>query len=63
MTKNFFFIFYILLILFLSNCSFDNKTGIWSGSEKEKKRVSQIENEQKKVISTVKLYSSENLFL
>ena len=29
-------IFFLIFILFAS-CSFDNKTGIWSGSEKKKK--------------------------
>jgi len=59
MTRKFFF---ILSIILLFNCSFDNKTGIWSGSDKEKRKMSEIEKEQKKVISTVKLYSSENLY-
>ena len=63
MTRKYFLIFNILSIVFLSNCSFDSKTGIWSGSEKEKERISQIEKEQKQVINTVKLYSSENIFL
>ena len=29
-------IFFLILTLF-ANCSFDNKTGIWSGTEEEKK--------------------------
>ena len=39
----------ILLIGFtiLNNCSFDNKTGIWGDSAKEKKRISELEKEQK----------------
>lgn len=32
-------LFYVLIILFLNNCSFDNKTGIW-------KNISETENEQ-----------------
>jgi outer membrane protein assembly factor BamB len=32
-------LFYVLIILFLNNCSFDNKTGIW-------KNISKVENEQ-----------------
>ena len=31
-------LFFFLIFLFISNCSFDNKTGIWDGSEEEKKR-------------------------
>ena len=54
----------ILLIGFtiLSNCSFDNKTGIWGNSAKEKKRISELEKEQKEVIKVEKLYSSDKTF-
>ena len=39
----------ILLVLstLINNCSFDNKTGIWGDSAKEKKRISELEKEQK----------------
>ena len=42
----------ILFILFtlLNNCSFDNKTGIWGDSAKEKKRISELEKEQREII-------------
>ena len=46
MTRKYFLIFNILSIVFLSNCSFDSKTGIWSGTENEKKRGVEIEKEQ-----------------
>jgi len=54
----------ILLIGFtiLSNCSFDNKTGIWGNSAKEKKRISELEKEQKEVIKVEKIYSSDKTF-
>ena len=39
-------IFLIALFILLNNCSFDNKTGIWSGSKEEKERISQLEKEQ-----------------
>ena len=39
-------LFFFLIFLFISNCSFDNKTGIWDGSEEVKKRISEIEDEQ-----------------
>ena len=39
-------IFFLIFILFAS-CSFDNKTGIWGGSEKAKIRAAQLEKEQK----------------
>ena len=54
-------IFFLIFIL-LVNCSFDNKTGIWSGSKKEKRRISELEKEQKRKIEVVKIYSSENLY-
>ena len=54
-------IFFSIFILFAS-CSFDNKSGIWSGSEKEKKRVSELEKEQKRVIEVVKIYTSESFY-
>jgi len=51
---------YFLIFIFLINCSFDNKTGIWNSEKNEKRRVSDIEKQQKSIIDTVKLYSSEN---
>ena len=54
-------IFFLIFILFVG-CSFDNKSGIWSGSEKEKKQVSKLEKEQRRVIDVVKVYTSETFF-
>ena len=50
------------MLTFLAACSFDNMntTGYWSGSEKEKNKAANIQ-EQKKIVR-VKLYSSENLY-
>ena len=56
-------IFIFLIFILLTNCSFDNKTGIWGDSKKEKEKISKIELEQKKIISVEKIYSSENIFL
>ena len=53
--------FFIILIL-ITNCSFDNKTGIWNSEKNEKKRALDLENQQKSVLGTVKLYSSENKY-
>ena len=39
-------IFFLIFILF-AGCSFDNKSGIWSGGEKEKKRISELEEDQR----------------
>ena len=62
MTKKNKLIFFFIFVL-LNNCSFDNKTGIWGGSEDEKRKISEIEKEQKKIINTKQIYSSENIFL
>ena len=54
----------ILLLGFaiLNNCSFDNKTGIWGDAVKEKKRISELEKEQKEVIKVEKIYTSDKTF-
>ena len=52
---------FLLLILFVG-CSFDKKTGIWSGNEEEKTRISNLKKEQKKQKEIIKIYSSENVF-
>ena len=37
----------IFLLIFLSSCSFDNKTGIWSGNKEEKERLAELERLRK----------------
>ena len=54
---------FFLIVTLLNNCSFDNKTGIWSGSESEKIRISELEQQQREVIDTEKVFSSKNLFI
>ena len=54
-------VFFISLFL-LSNCSFDNKTGIWSGSDEEKERLAELENQQNSVLETIKIYTSQNIY-
>ena len=61
MSKKKYLIFFFVPIL-LVNCSLDNKTGIWSGEEKEKKRIAELEKEQTQTIDVDKIYSSENIF-
>ena len=51
-----------LILIFSTSCSFDNKTGIWGEGIDEKRRISQLEKEQKKIIDIDKIYSSENLY-
>jgi len=53
---------YLLILIFLCSCSFDNKTGIWSGGKKEKQRIAELEKEQRQIIDTVKIYSSEGSY-
>ena len=53
---------FLLIFFFIINCSFDDKTGIWSGSKKEKKRIYQLEKEQRKIIDVTKIYSSDDVY-
>ena len=55
-------VIFFLIFLLSINCSFDNKTGIWSGGEEEKERIAELEKNQKSKIRTVKVYSSENIY-
>ena len=48
---------YFFLLLFLSNCSFDNKTGIWDGID-EIKRIAELEIQQSKG-NIIQVYSSK----
>ena len=50
---------YLLIFILLTNCSFDNKTGIWTGDKEEKRRISELEKKQKKIIDITKIYSSD----
>ena len=54
-----FFLYFILV----SHCSFDNKSGIWSG-ENETKKISELEKKQKEDNNStfVHIYSSEDLY-
>ena len=53
--------YFSLFLIFITstNCSFDKKTGFWSGSEEEKKRVSELEKKQDKISEIVNIYSSD----
>ena len=53
---------FVLIYTTLVSCSFDSKTGIWSGGKKEKERIAELERQQKKVIDVVKIYSSDDIF-
>ena len=56
MNKKTKFLIYSLIFSLLANCSFDNRSGIWSGSEEEKK-IAKIEIEQQKEKKVVKVYA------
>jgi len=43
------------------SCSF-HKSGIWTGDKKEKKKVSELEKEQRRIIDVVKIYTSESFY-
>ena len=55
-------LFILIAFILLNSCSFDNKTGIWGDSAKEKKRISELEKEQKEIIKVEKIYSSNKIF-
>ena len=61
MNKNKNLIFFLLLLL-LVNCSFDNKTGIWSGVESEKIRIIKLEEELRIETNRKLIYSSNNIY-
>ena len=51
----------VLLFFFIANCSFDNKSGIWNGNEKEKKKVLAQEKKQTTGNNT-RVYTSNSYF-
>ena len=51
------------MFILLNNCSFDNKTGIWGDSEKEKRKISELEKKQKQILDVEKIYSSYKIYL
>ena len=53
---------FFLLFILLVDCSFDDKTGFWSGTEKEKVRISQLEKGQKQNKNLVNVYSSAAIY-
>ena len=57
MSKKIKYLSFFLLIILLAGCSF-NKSKIWTGSEKEKEKISAIEAEQRKVEKII-VYSSK----
>ncbi|MDC0052062.1 PQQ-binding-like beta-propeller repeat protein [bacterium] len=62
MNKKLKYFYLFIIILFISNCSFDNKTGIWSGGEDEKRRIIQLEEDQKN-LQIIRVFSSSDVYL
>ena len=54
-------VFFLILIL-LVNCSFDTKTGIWTGEKTEKKKVVELEKVQIRKKNIEKIYSIGNVY-
>jgi len=54
-------VFFLALIL-ITNCSFDNKTGIWDVTKKEEERIVELEKNQDKLKNRKKIFSSENIY-
>ena len=63
MIKNKKYLIIILIIYLFTGCSFDSKTGIWSGDEKEKQKIAELEKEQNQKINVEKAYSSKDIYL
>ena len=61
MIKKKIFIF-LLIFIFINNCSFDDKTGLWSAGKDEKERISQLEKEQRRIIEVTTIYSSDTFY-
>ena len=52
----------LFFFIFLTNCSVVDPVGIWKSSEKEIKRVADLEKKQKEIINTETIFSSDNIF-
>ena len=59
--KNIYLSFLVFILFFLNECSFDSKTGIWSGQEEELRRVAKLEKENK--VNRFKIFSTSEEFL
>ena len=63
MIKKIYFIIFSFFFLFTSNCSFDNKSGIWTNEQDERRRIAQLEKRQNNSdIEKLSYYSTENIY-
>ena len=53
------YLFFLVFLLF-TGCSFDKKTGIWDGYEKQKEEINKLRNERKKLSNTINIYSTKS---
>ena len=58
MTNKIRYLIFLLLLTLFVGCSF-HKSKIWSGDEKEKQRIAELEYEQKRIIEVVQIHTSE----
>ncbi len=56
-------VYYILIIIFLQNCSFDNKSGIWKNSSDENKKTEKNLKDFKKIVLENENYFNETVQL
>ena len=55
MIKKIIYLYFLILFILITGCSFDKKTGIWSGEEKEIKRREALERAQQRISNTEKI--------
>ena len=61
--NKFLYLVIIFSFLLLTNCSVVDPVGIWKSSEKEIRRVADLEKKQKAIVNTEKIYTGDNTFL
>ena len=62
MIKNAKYLIFVIILTIFSSCSFDKKSGIWSEGVEEKRRIAELEKEQKSEIEVVNIYSQKRIF-
>jgi outer membrane protein assembly factor BamB len=58
--RNLFIIIFSYFLL--SSCSFDTMSGIWDGSESEKKRIASLKDKQNSLLDSEKIYTSKDIY-
>ena len=60
--NKYFSVLLFFILIFVNNCSFDSKTGIWDGQKDEKERIYALEQEQASTVRRTKIYTSKKVF-